>query len=70
MPAAASRDIVERKAPKSPPHVAASAGAAKKRVQNRIAVDRNGVHLLDVLRVVGIITRGKAKRLAFYGIWK
>jgi hypothetical protein len=46
--AAASRDIAERKPLKSPPHVAAPAGAAKKSVQNRIAVDRNGVNLLDV----------------------
>jgi hypothetical protein len=40
-------------------------------VQNRIAVDRNGVLLLGVLlldvpRVVGIIARGKAKTLAFF----
>jgi hypothetical protein len=41
--AAASRDMAERNELKSPPHVAASADAAKKRVQNRIAVDRNGV---------------------------
>jgi hypothetical protein len=47
--AAASRDIAERKPLKSPPHVVAAAGAAKTREQNRIAVDRNGVHLLDVV---------------------
>jgi hypothetical protein len=41
--AAASRDIPERKALKSPPHVAAPAGAAKERVQNGMAIDRNGV---------------------------
>jgi hypothetical protein len=63
--AAASRDVPTRKALKSPPHVAAPAGAAKKRVQNRIAVDRNGVHLLDILRVVGIFARGRRKASHF-----
>jgi hypothetical protein len=38
--AAASRDMAERKALKSPPHVAALAGGAKKRAQNRIKIDR------------------------------
>jgi hypothetical protein len=57
--------MAERKAPKSPPHVAAPAGAAKKNVQIRIAVNRNGVHLLDVRS--GIIARGKAKWLGFFG---
>jgi hypothetical protein len=46
-------------------------GCSERRVQNRIAVDRNGVLLLGVLlldvpRVVGIIARGKAKTLAFF----
>jgi hypothetical protein len=59
--AVASRDMAERKALKSPPHVAAPAGATKRRVQNRMAVDRNGVLLLDVRS--GIIARGTAKRL-------
>jgi hypothetical protein len=57
--------MAERKALKSPPHVAASAGTAKKRAQNRIAVDRNG-HLLDVPMVVSIIARGKAEWLALF----
>src|SRR5262249_43863785 len=39
--AAASRAMVDRKALKSPPHVAALAGAARNRVQNRMASDRN-----------------------------
>jgi len=46
--AAASRDTAERKALKSPPHCAAPAGAAKNRVQNRIAVDRNSMLLLNL----------------------
>jgi hypothetical protein len=55
--------MAERKALKSPPHVAAHAGEAKKSVQNRIAVDRNGVHLLDVRS--GIIAREKRKGRIF-----
>src|SRR5262249_32638276 len=39
--AAASRAMADRKALKSPPHVAALAGAARSRVQNRMATDRN-----------------------------
>src|SRR5258708_36412933 len=46
--AAASRDRADRKALKSPPHVAAPACAAKSRVQNRMPSDRNSMPFLNV----------------------
>jgi hypothetical protein len=52
--------MAERKAPKSPPHVAAPTGAAKKRVQNRIAADRNSMLFLIVPRY-WIMARGNGR---------
>jgi hypothetical protein len=46
--AAASRAMAERKALKSPPHVAARACAAKSRVQNRMPIDLNSMPFLNV----------------------
>src|SRR5215470_9340109 len=46
--AAASRAMADRKVLKSPPHVAALAGAARSRVQSRMPSDRNSIRFLSV----------------------